>query len=300
MFTSKLIHILESYDPYGLHRINGIKATYLLFVLSFVNLTFGVYNPYFYFFYAPMTAINAEILGVKLKDKYKFLIFSLSLTALIVFLFDTSRHYPLFFFFIAFSVVITLYCYALKHHKQLLLAVPIILSLAAYSLQYGELNADVFSAFINALNILKALCILVGALILFPLKYYYRAWLRAFFLLTQETLQHFIAISEQKTLKTTVIHGHTLNLFNISQLLPRKLPIYSILKINLLLNRLHLISCTSGSEYSRINRQQLDNIILQLRYLALAIQEETPCQNCSDYSSITKLIKSWNYLCSRI
>lgn len=298
MFTSKLTHIIEQYDPYGIHRINGVKATYLLFVLFFVNLVFNIHNPYFYFFYAPMTAINVEVLGLRLKDKYRFLIFTLIFTTFMVFLFDTSRHYPFVLFFVAFISILMLYRFVLTHNKDLLVTIPIIFSLAAYSLQYGQYNADLATAFYNILKILSALCILVAALIFFPLNHYYRAWLRAFYLLTEETLGVFKSLAENKSPSQCTIHGHTLNLFNLSYLLPRKAPIFSILKINLLINKLHLIGCTLNPE--NYHQTEWSQTIIQLEKLLCAIQNETICSLESPIPiTLTKLIQSWNFLSSK-
>ncbi|WP_240610456.1 hypothetical protein [Legionella qingyii] len=60
MFISKLIRIIEDYDPYGNHRVNGVKVTYVLLILFAVNFIFSIPNPYFYYFYIPITAMAAE------------------------------------------------------------------------------------------------------------------------------------------------------------------------------------------------------------------------------------------------
>ncbi len=63
MFISNLIRTIEAYDPYGLHRLNGTKVVYVLLTLFIVNLLFDIPNPYFYFFYVPITAMSAEVVG---------------------------------------------------------------------------------------------------------------------------------------------------------------------------------------------------------------------------------------------
>ena len=70
MFISRLSNVVETYDPYGIHRVNGVKAAYLLLVLFTVNLIYSVPDPYFYFFYAPLIAMAAEVFGETLEERF--------------------------------------------------------------------------------------------------------------------------------------------------------------------------------------------------------------------------------------
>ena len=75
MFFSKLTHIIERYDRYGIHRLNGFKVVYILLILFLFNALFDIQNAYFYFFYIPITAMAAEVMGERVEQKYTFFMF---------------------------------------------------------------------------------------------------------------------------------------------------------------------------------------------------------------------------------
>ena len=297
MFFSKLTHIIERYDRYGIHRLNGFKVVYILLILFLFNALFDIQNAYFYFFYIPITAMAAEVMGERVEQKYTFFIVAVIGTSFMVFLFNLFTPYPLFFLFFAFISSLSIYAFALRH--SMLAIVPIILSLATYSLIYPSANTDFYSILNNMLTTLIALGVILGALLLFPLSYYYRLWLRAFQLLIDQILDNVLLLQEHKPLHWDAIQGHTRQMVLFAHLLPKQLPTYSILKINLLINQLHLISCVPVNEWLALDPRELRLFIHNLRLLRIAIPQEKPCQLLfTNNSFFSKLIHSWNYLCS--
>lgn len=300
MYISKLIHTIETYDPYGIHRLNGVKVVYVLLILFTFNAFFDIQNVYFYFFYAPITAMNAEVIGFHVKNKYKLFIATLSGACLMIFLFNILKDYPFIFLLFGFVGTLTLYHVILKRYKSMLILVPLILSLSAYSLLYPDANVDFYSTFNNAITTLIAMGIMTAALILFPLSYYYRLWLRALALITAEMLDNFIRLQKGESLQARAVQVHRLNLVNFSQMLPRHLPIYSILKINILVNQLNLLSSVANHEIITIKNVNLDRIIQHLQLLLESIRTEKPCKIIENsHPSLFKIIHSWNYLCSQ-
>ncbi len=300
MFISKLTHTIEAYDKYGIHRLNGVKVVFVLLVLFVVNLIVYIPNPYFYFFYVPITAMNAEVIGLHIKEKYTLFIYATLGSCAMIFLFNLLKPYPLFFLLFSFSGTMTLYLIVLHKNRSMLILVPIVLSLSAYSLLYADANTDFYAVFNNAVTTLVALICVLAALILFPLSYYYRLWLRALRLLVQECLDNLILLHENQALKLDTVQGHTVHLVHFSQMLPRQLPTYTILKINLLINRLHLMSCVAGVQEGLIEPAELQPLILAIRVLLGSIEREEPCTFiATGNATLSSLIHSWNYLCSR-
>lgn len=123
MFISKLSNLVESYDQYGSHRINGLKATYLLSVLIAFNMFFTIPNPYFYYFYLPITALIAEVAGETVKEKYLQLFYCIITSVITVFVFNIFAPYW-YFFILAFFYSLFLYLTWIesKHHALGLVA----------------------------------------------------------------------------------------------------------------------------------------------------------------------------------
>ncbi len=219
MFISKLTHIIETYDPYGTHRLNGVKVVYVLLVLFAFNMFFYIPNVYFYYFFIPITAMTAEVLVENIEDKYKSFVYTILGSCVMALLFNILRPYPLLFLLIVFISAMSLYLIALHWIRLMIPLVPIILSLAAYSLLYPDLNANLNMVLNNALTTLCAMVIILGSLILFPLSYYYRLWLRSLILLLREILENFLIISENKTVKFSLIQGHTKHVVTFANML---------------------------------------------------------------------------------
>ena len=143
---TKLRNIIEEYDKYGEHRINGVKVVYVILILFLVNMLYTIPNPYFNFFYIPITAMGAEIANNTIKSKYIAFVYTVIGSIISVFLFDLTISYPIFFLFFAIFYSILLYMVALHWVKSLFAPVPLILSLAVYSLAYGQISTDLYIA----------------------------------------------------------------------------------------------------------------------------------------------------------
>ena len=247
MFISKLIHIVEAYDPYGNHRVNGMKATYVLLILFAVNFIFSIPNPYFYYFYIPITAMAAEVLGDTIKKKNVLLFYCILWSVISAFLFDIMSITPFFPIF-AFFYSILLYLIAIKSRMHTIVIAPVALSLGAYSLLYRDVNTSFYVILNNCVNTFVAMAIVFAALAFFPRSYYYRLWLRSLLLLINQILEHLSLMVARKKIIFNPVKGHTTHLVRYAAMLPRTFPLRSIWKINLLMNQLHLIVCVTGTE----------------------------------------------------
>lgn len=298
MFISRLIQTIECYDPYGLHRLNGMKVVYVLFILFLFNFFLNIPNVYFYYFYVPITAMSVEVVYERIKDKYYAFIATVLGTCLMVLLFDLFSPFPLFFLFAVFVCAALLYLMALRWLGFFMPLVPIILSLAAYSLLYPDLNINLRMAIDNLLTTLFALCIVLLSLWSFPLSYYYRLWLRAFLCLLEEILQNLVLIEKKRKPQPTLVQGHTKHLIVFSSLLSRKLPVFTILRLNFLINRLHLESCVEQSPLIALQSKELRVLIVQIKGFIMAVKSERPYRLSESHNDVfLKLVKTWNTLC---
>ena len=73
MYISRLKDIVDTYDRFCIHRINGLKAFFVLELMFLFHFIYTVPNPYFYYFYVPLTAFAAELAGNSLEEKSLFL-----------------------------------------------------------------------------------------------------------------------------------------------------------------------------------------------------------------------------------
>ncbi len=307
MFTSirtRLASIIEEYDKYGEYRINALKGTYAFFMLSLVYMIYDVPHPYFNFFYLPLTALTAEMAGETVKSKY-WLFFHATMGSIIaVFLFNILAPYPIFFAFFVFLYSLLHYIIALHYIKNIFLPIPIVLSLAIYSLAYGEIYTDAYMAFNNALVSLVAMIIIIGALVLFPCYYYLKAWRRAYILLLKQILNNFVITKNNQpnqSIATGAIQGHMIKVVKYSRLLSHRFPIFSILKTNFLVNDLRVLSCVIDQDVIKATPQELDSLINNLHLLIVAIVKKSPCMVSNEKNgTLQKMIHSWNYLCSQI
>ncbi|WP_454782022.1 hypothetical protein [Legionella sp. WA2022007384] len=300
MFISKLIRIIEDYDPYGNHRVNGVKVTYVLLILFAVNFIFSIPNPYFYYFYIPITAMAAEVVGDTIKRKNLLLFYCMWWSVISAFLFDIlsiSVFFPIFAFFYSFF----LYMIAIKSRMHTIVIAPVALSLGAYSLLYKEINTSFYVIINNCLNTFIAMAIVFAALAFFPRSYYYRLWLRALLLLISQIIEHLSLMVERKNIVFNPVRGHTNHLIRYASMLPRTFPLRSIWKINLLINHLHLIVCVIESETIILESEKINLFIEKLNILKRAIEKEQPCELAeTPWSILNKLISSWNYLCLKL
>lgn len=300
MFISKLTRTIEAYDPYGIHRLNGTKVVYILLVLFVFNGIFSIKNPYFYFFYLPITALTAEVMMNTVEEKYKAYVYTMLGAAFMVLVFNMVRPYPLFFLIFAFFSTITLYLMALKRIPMMMPFVPIILSLAVYSLLYPTLNSSLILVLNNVLTILFALLIIIAALYLFPLSYYYRLWLRAFLLACNAITKQLATHLAGETNKTLLLKDEIKHMLLFSNMLPRHLPTHDVLKINLLIQTLYLKSEVKTSSLYHMKTEEIVALKQNLEALMLAIKTESPCHLTFEKdATFQNVIKTWNALCKK-
>lgn len=301
MFISKLNNIVEAYDKYGEHRLNGLKVVYVLLILYLINLAYTIPNPYFNYFYLPITAMGAEVLGETLPEKYLLFIYTIIGSIVAVFFFSVIRSYPFLFLFFVFSYSLFLYYIALNLTQKMFVPVPIILSLACYSLVYGQVNPNFYAALNNAAVTLVAAVAIMASLLLFPRSYYLRSWLRAFILLLQQILDNYTLIAKNQEIKIQPVQGNMVRLAKYANMLPRRLPIFTILKINLLMDDLRLLSCVTDQKIIKIDQKSLNLIMTNLHHFILAVKKEKPYHLTENDSLLfAQIVAAWNSLCSKI
>ncbi len=298
MFISKLIHTIEEYDAYGLHRINGIKVVYVLLVLFVLNGLVYIPDAYFYLFYIPMTAMTAEVQGRTLQQKYELFIGTMLGSISMIYLFNLMYPFPLWFLFFAFLATLLLYTLVLRKHESHLIIVPIILSLTSYSLNYHFDNADIYAILNHVITSTLAMLVVLGALLLFPRSFYYRIWLRALYALVKGCYDNFNAIQHQQVPKEW--SQHLVQMVTYACMVPRCMPTYSILKISLLVNKLYLLSTVADKPLTRLSPRRLQSYVDNLKDVQRAIYDEKPCMcKVEEEGDVFKLIQSWNYLCQK-
>lgn len=300
MFISKLTHIIEAYDPYGNHRVNGLKAIYVLLMLFAVNFIFSIPNPYFYYFYIPITALAAEVVGETLKRKNLLLFYCILWSAISAFLFDFFSVTPLFPI-LAFAYSFLLYLIAIHSRMHTVVIAPVALSLGAYSLLYREINTSFYIILNNCLNTFIAMAVVFAALAFFPRSYYYRLWLRALLLLITQIIEHLSLMVTHQRIIFDPVRGHTTHLVRFSRMIPRTFPLRTIWKINLLMNQLHLLVCVTEADTIMMNSEKINLFIQKLYVFKHAVEEERPCDlAATPWVILNKLVHSWNYLCLKL
>lgn len=299
MFISKLNNKIEAYDPYGNHRVNGMKATYVLLILFTINFFFNIPNPYFYYFYIPLTAMAAEVVGENLQKKNLLLFYCILWSVISAFLFDILSITPLFPVF-AFFYSFFLYLIAIDNRMHRIVIAPIALSLGAYSLLYGEINTSVYSIVNNCLNTLIAMVVVFFALAFFPRSYYYRLWLRALLLLITQMIERLSLMATNQRIIFDPVRGHTTHLVRYATMLPKTFPLRVIWKINLLINRLHLSICVTETSTLMMEQEQINTWIKDLQMFKKAVEHEIVCDLKTSWDGLNKLINSWNYLCLQL
>lgn len=233
MFISQLKPKLLAYDQYGEHRTNGLKILFALQFLFLFNFIYTVTNPYFYFFYVPLSAFAGELVGTSLEEKYLFLFCTLIGCTISIFFFGVFSVYKLFFVFFVFFYSLLLYYVVIHYLKKMLVLVPLILGLAVYSLIYENADSNFYIALNNVLETLAALILICLALYLFPKTYYFAIWRRAF--LDVLSKLEFLSLEICKDeIKTVPIFSGIIVMGRYSKMLPKKIKYYSVLKITLL------------------------------------------------------------------
>lgn len=308
MFISQLKDKLAAYDKYKEHRINGLKALFVLELMILFYFFSSIDNPYFYYFYAPITAFTVEAAGTTLKEKYLLLLYTLLGSILSIFLFGVLSVYNVFFIFFVFFYSLALYFLVLHNFRKMLVIVPLILSLASYSLIYGvEADSNFYVAINNALYTLAATVVIFSGLFLFPKRYYFEIWERAFFevITGLESLSAKICKGEVKTI---AIFSGIIVMERYAKMLPKNIKCYSILKITILTFELILTMSYLLSFQKQLRKEyvvvlnhylaRLCNACKSRQPVVLSRQELSAFNETHELRILYQLILSWNYLCA--
>ena len=261
--------------------------------------------------------MTAEVQGTTVPDKYIFFTGVTLGAVLMVLLFNLLFPDPLFFLFCAFVITFLLYRYVLQD-KSKLFWVPIILSLVSYSLNYRALNETPSAITNHAVTTLVGMLVVLGALVLFPLSFYYRIWLRTFYRVVDLCLKNFILLQKGES-TVTDIPAYIIQMRMHAHLLPRSYPTYSILNMTFNIHKLYLASCVYWAPQPLFTKKELGEIVTFLQQFLQAVEQEKPCQiaeskqtlsletlrtegdrplNC--HQSLKKIMHSWNYCVAHI
>ncbi len=319
MFISTLVKTAAQYDPYGEHRMNALKGVYILMMLFFVHMIYGIPNPYFNYFYVPLTALTAEIAGDTLKRKY-ILFFHATMGSIVaIFLFNVMVPYHGLFIVFVFFYAIAHYFVALHWVKDIFFPIPIVLSLAIYSLVYGEVNTDFYVALNNGCITFLAMCIIIACLVLFPRRYYVNIWRRSYILLLMQIRDNLKKIAKNKEIGV-IVQGHLIQMMKYApmganQLFSKRVPLFSIFRINLLVNELRVLSCVIDQEQIKMDSDDLKKLIDALKLLIHAVEQKVPYhgkfnrdlalkENSSTeikaFKALNKMTQAWNTVCLKI
>ena len=307
MYISLLNDKLIAYDPYGIHRTNGLKSLYILELMLLFELFSSIPHPYFYFFFVPMNCLNAEIVGNTLEEKYMFLFWSLLGSSVSVFLFGVCSIYKTFFVFFVFFYSAAIYYVLIRKLKNMLPVAPLVLGLASYSLIYVNKDVNFYIALNHFLESMAAAAVMFAALYLFPNTYYLAIWRKAFY----EIVTHL----ESTTAKICRGEVHTISIFpgmvimkRYAKMLPKQKKCFTIIKITLLTFELvismsYLISFEKQYriEYVRVLHTYLLKLhgVLKKREPIIITEQERHLFNAThELWVLYKLILSWNYLCA--
>lgn len=306
MFISQLINKVEKYDKYGEHRINGLKAVFVTELLSVVNYFYAIPNPYFYYFYVPLTAFTAEIAGNTIQDKFLFYFYTVMGSILAIFLFGMLQPYKLLFVIFVFFYGLLLYSFALYKIKSMFVPAPLILSLAIYSLLYGNSNTNFYIALNHGLISLVAMIVVMAGLLFFSRKYYLWIWWKAYVLLLKFVLDNLQQIKYNPSHKLIIAEPIYIMKKHL-KMLDSKMPIYSISKITLLGFEM-VMSLSYILEFKPVMRQKyllvyeelltnLHHAVQQRQKLDIKTYDNEDLKATHELRTIYHIINSWNYLC---
>jgi hypothetical protein len=306
MFISALRNKLAAYDLYGEQWLNGYKILYLFILLCFVDFIYPINTPYFYYYYVPLTLFAAEVTGHDLREKYTFFAIAMLGSAISIALFGMLSIYPMLFvgFVLCYSSLI--YLLVIRAIPKLLPIVPLVLSLAGYSLIYNYTDRDPYVAFNNLCITVLALLVMLGGLYCFPLQYYSKIWQRAFNQALVTLTMMINGLCDNSLSSIPVCHG-VIVMERYAKMLPRNSAWFTRLKITLL--TLDTIMAMSYWFAFDRNLYQHDKIMMR-RYLSrlkTACQLQQPMthelsiladlQHVKELKVLYRLIRSWNTLC---
>ena len=189
----------------------------------------------------------------------------------------------------------------------MLAIVPLILSLASYSLIYGEFaDSNFYVALNHALQTVAASAVIFAGLYVFPKKYYLAIWHRAFCEVVVNLESLCAKICRGEANEITIFSG-IIVMERYSKMLPRQVKYYSILRITLLVYELiltmsYLLSFQKQlrMEYVKVLHKylaQLSAVCINKKVIVITQQERSLFKETHELRILHQLILSWNYLC---
>lgn len=299
MSISQLVKQLNRYDPYHICFWNGIRAVSALIGLLTVNFIYGIHNPYFYFFYIPITCISIEILGENPYERAKLYIISVFWSALAVFVFGLSATHRGLELLTIFGFSSLTYFFFIHHYKHALVSAATILSLGGYSLNYHFANVDIYQALNHFGLTLFAGMIVVSILFFFPRQVYWKIWHR---ILTKNLIQglNFLSSPAPRQACMFLFQSFSTQLQYARML--RK-PTKTLLKATILNHEL-LESIVVMQNYSTYSTSQITSLRQNLQTLIDVLIAKRPCPLTAIDTltpldrQIWQLAKEWNKLCA--
>jgi hypothetical protein len=267
-------------------------------ILMLANIFYNIPNPYFYYFYLPLTAMSAVVLNDNLKQQYLSFIYAVIAICAMAVLLNLFIPTPIFYIPASFLIAWGLYSLAIDRYQSLLPLAPVILSLAAYSLNYTDLNynREVMLRDISITSL--ATLIILASLMLFPLSYYYRCWARAFHHFVSQLIEDLEIKQEERDTVLLLRQEHHCGMMSLSNMMPKKSATFSILKINLLTQRLSLKYSKANRLFDEEIKAHKETLIRHLKVLLKNIYHHQPCFVEEEMDpTLVRLIKSWNRLC---
>jgi hypothetical protein len=185
--------------------------------------------------------------------------------------------------------------------------VPLILSLAVYSLIYVNSDSNFYIALNHVLQMIVAMLVIFLGLYVFPKTYYLSIWRRALceVVVNLEVLSKKICEGEVKTIP---IFSGIIVMERYSKMLSRKMKCYSILKITLLAFELIMSISYLASFQKKIKTQYikifhhyliiLRNACFKRETIVLKPQELVLFNETHELRILYQLILSWNYVCA--
>jgi len=189
----------------------------------------------------------------------------------------------------------------------MLLIIPLILSLAVYSLIYTNQDNNFYVALNHVLQIIVAMLVIFAGLSIFPKKYYLAIWHRALcqVLINMEILTEKICKGE---VKTVPIFPSIIIMERYSKMLSRKMKYYSILKITLLafeiimsLSYLVAFKKNVKIQYIKLFHHYLlliRDACIKKEAIVIKTRELAFFNETHELKVLYQLILSWNYLCN--
>lgn len=297
MFIYRLIEKLQTYDPYHIHYWNGVRAVIALIGLFTVNYFYAVENPYFYYFYVPMTCLSLEVLGGTVMEKNRLFMYGVFWSALAILLFGLCAHHPVLELIVIFVFSVFIYQHFIAYYQYPLISAATVLSLAAYSMNYH--NIDFYMVWYHFGITIFAGTIVFAVLNLLPSKIYFLIWYRIFSQNLTLVLRLFQAQGDRQ-LAMKILASFPLQLRYAR--MPQQKRV-NLLKLSARFHELveNLVAMVLFSEYFFENHQALQK---NLSYLSHHVNQRTPCllelfeRSNATEELIYKIAKDWNTLCA--